>query len=106
MDKFGPGKSNEKTQKAVGYISGKNMEVWGNFTNWHIIFKIYFLDQIIFLKDLASSARNPQYTGRSAMKKFGRAIVSRYNSYRLKERSKLYLHNTSPFNTKIALSEV
>ena len=27
------------------------------------------------------------------MKKFGRAIVSRYN--RLKERSKLYLHNTS-----------
>ena len=39
------------------------------------------------------------------MKKFGRAIVSRYNSYRLKERSKVYLHNTSPFNTKIALSE-
>ena len=39
--------------------------------------------------------------------KFGRAIVSRYNdSYRLKERSKLYLHNTSPFNTNIALSEV
>ena len=30
------------------------------------------------------------------MKKFGRVIVSRYNSYRLKERSKLYLHNTSP----------
>ena len=29
-----------------------------------------------------------------------------YDSYRLKERSKLYLHNTSPFNTKIALSEV
>ena len=25
------------------------------------------------------------------MKKFGRPIVSRYNSYRLKERSKLYL---------------
>ena len=30
------------------------------------------------------------------MKKFGRAIVSRYKLYRLKERSKLYLHNTSP----------
>ena len=29
-----------------------------------------------------------------------------YDSYRLKERSKLYLHNTSPFNTNIALSEV
>ena len=29
------------------------------------------------------------------MNKFGRAIVSRYNSYRLKERSKLYLHNTT-----------
>ena len=27
------GKSNEKTRKAVGYISGKNMDVRGNFTN-------------------------------------------------------------------------
>ena len=47
------------------------------------------------------------------MKKFGRAIVSRYNSYRLKERSKLYLYNTlsfiyftfQPFFWKEALTE-
>ena len=34
-------------------------EVLGNFTDWHIIFKIYFLDQIKILKDLAW---NSQYT--------------------------------------------
>ena len=56
------GKSNEKTQKAAEYISGENMEVLRNFTNLHIILKIYFLDEIKILKDLASSARNSQYT--------------------------------------------
>ena len=41
------GKSNEKTRKALGYIfRAKNTEVLGNFTDWSIIFKIYFLDQI------------------------------------------------------------
>ena len=59
------GKSNEKTRKAVGYnytctcISGKLMEVLGNFTNRHIIFKftsyiIRPIDQIKIMKDLAS----------------------------------------------------
>ena len=86
------------------------MEVWGNFTNLHIIFKYYFLDQITILKDLASSARNflcpklPIYLkilyfyrfGRERYEKNRSCYCKQYNSYRLKERSKLYLHNTSP----------
>ena len=65
-----------KLEKRRDIFRAKIMEVLGNFTNWRIILKIYFLDQIKILKDLASSARNSQYTwkycildsGGSAMK--------------------------------------
>ena len=61
MDKFWA-KAMRKLEKRWDIFRAKIMEVWGNFTNLHIIFKIYFLDQIKILKDLASSARNSQYT--------------------------------------------
>ena len=52
------GKSNEKTRKAVGYISGKNYESFGQFHE----LTYYFQFTSSILKDLASSARNSQYT--------------------------------------------
>ena len=60
-------KAMRKLRKRWDIFEAKIMELLGNFTNCHIIFKIYFLDQIKILKDLASSARifsarNSRYT--------------------------------------------
>ena len=43
MEKFGQ-KQGENSESG-GIYFGQFMEALGNFTNWHIIFKIYFLDQ-------------------------------------------------------------
>ena len=95
--KFGA-KAISKLKKRRDIFQAKIMEVLGNFTNWHIIFKVYFLDQMKMLKDLASSARNSQYTWIYCIR-FGRECYEKnracyceqvYNSYRLQEKSKLY----------------
>ena len=54
------GKSNEKTRKAAGYISGKNYGSFGQFHELTLFSKlIYFLDQIKILKDLAFCPKFP-----------------------------------------------
>ena len=55
-------KAMRKLGKRLDIFLAKLMEVLGTVTNLNIIFKIYFLDQIEIIKDLASSARISQYT--------------------------------------------
>ena len=59
MEKFVQKQWENSEIKRWDIFRAKITEVLGNFTDWHIIFKIYFLDQIKILKDLA---RNSQYT--------------------------------------------
>ena len=99
------GKAMRKLEKRSDIFQAKIMEVWGNFTNWHIIFKKYFLNQIKILKDLASSARIfsaqnshfPIYLKILYVYRFGRERYEKNRAwYCEQERSKLYLHSTSP----------
>ena len=50
---------------------GQKLWKFGVISRIDIIFKIYFLDQIKILKDLASSARNSQYTVEPRYKEVG-----------------------------------